>query len=300
MRNKISVSNIIVNISPPKSGTTSLYHALARLPEIAPPQIKEPRFFAGEETDIYKEIPLALRVVGNYRQGILWYEKLFSADELTHYKIDFTTYYAVTRETPWLIKRHYPNAAFVFILRDPVKRFISHYFHYAKIGYRMPPLREVIETESDFSSFLFSFSRYTETYDRYATEFGPESICLLNFDDLSRKPASIEKRVSTFFDLPNFVYRPTDKEKNKAGVPRMRVFQNFIFSDRLKRLTGVVPPGLKTRLLQVRKRIVLLNTRTSPYKAERETEMVMLLEKLQPQVAFFNSIKNQLTGATVI
>ena len=61
------VQNIIVNISPPKCGTTSLYSALVRMDEVAESKIKEPRFFAGDQTNIYKDIPLALRISGNYK-----------------------------------------------------------------------------------------------------------------------------------------------------------------------------------------------------------------------------------------
>ncbi len=283
-------SNIIVNISPPKCGTTSLYFSLINNSHVSNSMIKEPRFFATDESDIFEDIPPSLRVKGNYGNGFGWHLGLFSTTSPDDYLIDFTTYYSVTRETPSLLKKHYPRAKFFFVMRDPVERYISHYYQYRKMGIILPDIGTLIRQESDLSNFFYSFCNYKDTYLRYAEEFGEESICILLFSDLLNNKEKVEELIAAFLGFDCFSYDPTDKEKNRSGVPRYGELQSFLFGENLKSITKYIPSHFKPTLLWLRKKIVLLNTRDEKYPELVQADKLYLNEKLNQQISFYDSV----------
>ncbi|MEH6446052.1 MAG: sulfotransferase domain-containing protein, partial [Oceanospirillaceae bacterium] len=147
----MSHRKILINISPPKCGTTSLYHALAKSNHTNSPMIKEPRFFAREESDIYKKIPASLRVRGEYLNGIDWFFLLFADANPDGLYLDFTTYYSITKETPELLKLNFSDVKCIMLLREPVARFVSQYWQYKKMGVNLPSIEKIIHGDDDLS-----------------------------------------------------------------------------------------------------------------------------------------------------
>lgn len=98
-----------------KAGTTSLYHALAQHPETMPSRTKEIHFF-----DL------------NYARGLGWYRFHFpgSASHPTaRLRFESSPYYLFHPCVPKLVHKHLPDAKFIVLLRDPVARAYSHYWH---------------------------------------------------------------------------------------------------------------------------------------------------------------------------
>ncbi|MDB4235162.1 sulfotransferase domain-containing protein [bacterium] len=282
------MANLIVNISPPKCGTTGLYFALVASREVIGSTLKEPRFFAGEGDGDAPNLPNAMTTVGNYSNGLGWHDGLFKGERGERYRIDFTTYYAIIPETPQLIAQHYPNTKFIFVLRDPVKRFISQYYQYTKMGIRMPSIEEVVLGGNPISDLIYRFSDYRSTHERFAEAFSEEAIQFLDFRDLTQDYEKVAQACNAFLGTDDIEYDPSDREKNSAGRPRLGLLQRALFSDTARRAFQGVSPALKTKLLRIRKKVILANVKAEEYPPLPLWLETVLHERLAAQTTFYH------------
>ena len=284
---KQTMANLIVNISPPKCGTTALYFALAASHEIIGSTLKEPRFFASDDNGDLPGLPAALTMAGNYTAGLGWHDELFKDETSERYRIDFTTYYAITPGTPELIAQHYPNAKLVFVLRDPVKRFVSQYYQYIKMGIKMPSIDEVVQGGNPVSDLIYRFSDYRDTYARFTQAFGEEAILLLDFKDITQNYETISQACNAFLGIEDVNYDPSGREKNVAGRPRFGLLQRMMFNDSIRGMLRGVSPALKTKLLRVRKKAILANVKAEQYPPLSSQSEAILSERLAGQTEFY-------------
>jgi hypothetical protein len=100
-------------ISPPKTGSSSLFSLLKRHSSISGCSLKEPYFFSQ-----------------NFSKGLNYYNDLFPPDNC-FYRMEASTTYFSNREVAKLIKQNcQENIKIICVLRNPVERFISQYKHF--------------------------------------------------------------------------------------------------------------------------------------------------------------------------
>lgn len=103
-----------------KAGTTSLYHALARHPDVFMSTPKEPEFFARDEF---------------YVRGIEDYATLFDAagaDQLCGEASTIYTLSPLFPDSARRIARHLPEVKLIYVLREPTSRSYSYYLQQVK------------------------------------------------------------------------------------------------------------------------------------------------------------------------
>ncbi|MGF1450992.1 MAG: sulfotransferase domain-containing protein [Opitutales bacterium] len=106
----------------PKCESTTLYEALAAHPEIAVTQVKEPMFFsARDHLDQY--FPKAY-VQARREQDFTAYRSFFQPPDRP-VRLDASVGYLEESGIPERIAAHLPSARILFLLRDPVERFLS-------------------------------------------------------------------------------------------------------------------------------------------------------------------------------
>ena len=122
--------NDIANSSPPpnlfilgaaKCGTTTLHSYLIAHKEIFMSEIKELGFFVPEFSYQPKELS--------------WYLSLFEQAENYRYIGESSTHYTKVPFYDGVAERVYmfaPEARLIYIVRDPIERAISHYWHNTK------------------------------------------------------------------------------------------------------------------------------------------------------------------------
>jgi hypothetical protein len=126
-----------------RGGTTSLYHYLARHPQIAGAVLdKELHYF-----DLH------------YDRGPTWYRSRFptkggldrAARHLGARPVvgEASPYYLFHPLVPVRVAADLPRARFIAMLRDPVERAWSHYRHMVDLGYESLSFEAAIERESE-------------------------------------------------------------------------------------------------------------------------------------------------------
>ena len=197
--------NFIV-IGAMKAGTTSLYEYLNQHPQILPCAQKEVHYF-----------------VHHLNKGLDWY--------LAHFPpvVGEGNYLTGEASPGYLcntiqseVKQTFPQVKLLAILRNPIERAISHYYHNVKHGIEMRSFEaamtaelQAIATLSDINlvketknwsgeqGYLFS-GLYVYFLQKWLAKFPKEQLLVIQSEDLYRQPKIIMKTVFEFLELPNF------------------------------------------------------------------------------------------------
>ena len=151
-----------------KAGTTTLHGVLGSHPEIFMSPLKEPRYFAGIEPHLlypyFDDAPLP------DPEG-RWYSAMFEpavGDPQIRYAGEASPDYTKLPTFPGCAERIHefnPEARIVYILRDPVRRSLSHYWHNVRIVMEDRGLLEAIEEDPEVIA-LSDYARQIEPYLR--------------------------------------------------------------------------------------------------------------------------------------
>tara|TARA_B100002019_G_scaffold293521_1_gene321888 strand:+ start:3396 stop:4172 length:777 start_codon:yes stop_codon:yes gene_type:complete len=104
-------------MSPPKTGSSSLFYLLKQHPFISGCSLKEPQFFSN-----------------NFTKGLDYYNDLFPVDDCLYRMEASTTYFSDEWAVPKMQKTCDKNIKIICVLRNPVERFISQYKHFRAIN----------------------------------------------------------------------------------------------------------------------------------------------------------------------
>jgi hypothetical protein len=130
-------------------------------------------------------------------------------------------------EVPARIRKHLPNAKLIAVLRNPVDRAVSAYFHSINYGF-LPPLdvevgmRRLISDPSFSSEHKRSleiiefgyYYRYLSKYDHYIKN---GQMLILLHEDITSKPLESVQRVYDFLSVPgDFVPDSLDSRPQKV------------------------------------------------------------------------------------
>jgi hypothetical protein len=138
-------------------------------------------------------------------------------------------------ECPERIHRHIPSARLIAILRNPVERAISAYYHYIKMGFApVKPankgLLEIIygEHEEQYprATEIIEFGLYHKHLSRYLNYFDREQMLIMLYDDIKKSPLDSLKEISRFLEIDEEYVPQSLHSRPQAGVysiPRLRL-----------------------------------------------------------------------------
>jgi len=241
----------LINISPPKTGTTYLFNCFAETKEFNIPKLKEPKFLLEKVIYETNNLPEGLRIKSNYNRGINWYLSLFQGD-VTSIKLDFTTLYNLNSKKI----KNLPNSEnlYLFILRDPFERLISHYYQYDKMGISQPRIEDIFKQKSSISEFYRSFINSERVLDLYKED----EILILNFDDIKNKNTKLVKYLNEKLRSKNFSF--FDTNKYERGSAKYKFISKLIFNKWTSKMAKVLPNFLYVTAIKTRKFIIKKNT----------------------------------------
>ena len=192
-----------------KCGTTSLAHLLEQHPEICLSTPKEPQFYWT-----------------NWEEGFAWYRQRFTARP-GQILLDASQGYSMApwsalNGTPddWPVpKRIYaarPDAKLIYIVRDPVARAVSNYWH-AKRYWEKLTLEEAIAQKRPY----LLASLYHRQVSLFREYFAKEQFLFLSFEDLKANPAEVAHRCAEFLGVAAHDFAIGDtRARNQSYVSR--------------------------------------------------------------------------------
>lgn len=174
-----------------KAGTTSLYHCLDQHPQIQVSPVKEPHFFAPAENGIPSP-PGRIESLEEYEQ--LFDPSFEARGEASQSYTNFPR----RNRIPERIEELVPDARFLYLVRDPIARTVSHYRHWVATGKECRPLRDVLKDPYYPYSYLTCHSLYARQLELYLRRFPEEQIMVIDQADLLADPQSTLRKVFAF------------------------------------------------------------------------------------------------------
>jgi len=249
-----------------KCGTTSLHDYLGKHPEIFTTTPKEIHFFTENKFDedkieeYYINFKSEKKIVGTSPQNYTKY-----------HKPEFSGVAA-------RLKHYLPNVKLIYLVRDPLKRIVSHYNESQESG--SSPSVGLNETLfRDNNHHYIRTSEYYNQLSQYLPYFKKSQILILSLEDLQSNRLQVLNKVFNFLgveELDNFSL--FDYSLNKSGDKRRNsMFWSFIYG-----FYQYLPTAFKQlKLLQGIKKNKFLNklTKTHIKKEELSEDAVNMLTK---------------------
>lgn len=210
-----------------RCGTTSLHHRLVQHPSIVPALKKEIHFFDLE-----------------FERGARWYRshfphqaRLASRGLLTG---EASPYYLSHPLAARRAAEVIPDTRLIVVLRNPVDRAYSHYWHSVRLKAEMLSFQDAIEAEADriagesekiagdtgYRSFTHQHqayltrSHYADELETWFAQFPRKQFLILSREALSRDEAHQSERLFAFLGLQKHE-TAAQPRLNKASYPRM-------------------------------------------------------------------------------
>jgi hypothetical protein len=198
-----------------KSGTTSLYRWLSTHPDIGMSRDKETDYFVAEKS---------------FARGPDWYaaqftpgRKIYGEASPNYSKVDDF------QGVPGRIRAALPDVRLIYLVRDPVTRFVSQYRHSWTMGdiamspHELPSTREY--------AHILNTSRYARQVEAYLAEFEADRLQIVDFDDLVGDPETTLDHLHRFLGAgvhrtPMVAVHNENSEMWRIPAPLLRFAQS--------------------------------------------------------------------------
>lgn len=218
-----------------KSGTTSLHGYLKRHPQIFMSEPKEPSYFTP--------------AVGYYPSSLDWYLGLFKDAGDAEVVGESSTHYTMLPKLPGVPERiaeFCDSPRFIYLMRDPIDRIISQYWHGVRQELQHRSMLAAIRREPEFTAF----SDYAMQLEPYLAAFGRDRVLVLTFEELVSEPKRILRETFAWLGVDPSLAPPALERKNARPetllTPRgFAVLQKFRHSEIWNELAPRVPKPLR-------------------------------------------------------
>ena len=267
MKSKSSSLPDFVIIGAMKSATTSLQEQLAGQPGIFMCTPKEPNFFSDAD---------------QYAKGMSWYSGLFAEAPEGSLLGEASTHYTKLPTYPEVVSRlkeHLPNARFIYVMRHPVDRLVSHYIHEWSTGvYRCG-----IEVAINKYPELVAYGSYAMQLEPYFETFGRDAVLPVFFDRLLKEPQSELERICRFIGYQGQPAWIHDLKPDNVSSERIRRFPGYSllaeFGPAVWLRRNFIPQGLRNAVkakLRMQKRPVLGDDTRGRLESEFDRDLAQL------------------------
>jgi hypothetical protein len=228
-----------------RCGSTTLWGMLSQHPDVFFPNEKELHFFSS-----YRVEPDE----GREQARLEEYLRHFASAAPGQICGEATPNYLFDAGACARIRVLLPRVRLLVILRDPVARAWSHYWHQVRRGRETLGFEAALEAEASrigagdpLARSRFSYlarGRYVESLRRYEQAFTREPICVVFLEELQREPAAVMARVCTHLGLSAApLAQVTLPHANQGSFPRWPKLAAL--GNELQRLATAAGPGVE-------------------------------------------------------
>ncbi len=234
-----------------KSGTSSLHHILSCHEQVFIPS-GEVFFFDVDDVEQHPDFfarssshPRDRDLEANLETYLAWYRGFFArAGEDQLIGEDSTTYLASTK-APARIARMLPEVKLIALLRDPVRRAYSHYWHWVTTGRVSESFEKVLRTRP---RVLLDRGKYDLHLERYGAFFGQDRLRVVIFDDFIGAQDRVISDLCSYLGLEGTVdLSSIDAHRNAARPPlstRGRLLANRLWPAVMRKNYNKEIPGM--------------------------------------------------------
>ena len=218
---------IIIGVA--RCGTSSLFTNLLKHPDTCGPMLPKTTLSYEKECHFFD------KKINDPRYPIRWYKERFESPQ-NHVKyFEATPNYLSDPKTPAHIKRYMPDAKFIAMLRNPVDRAWSHYFHWHRR--RAWPIKTLKQKNHP----VITKGIYWQQLERWFQFFKREQLLIIRSEDffanpkliitqcfefLSLKPYDINRKAITYWD-PKREYLVSRRKYEKIPENNANWLRNF-------------------------------------------------------------------------
>lgn len=219
-----------------KSGTSTLAAILSQHPEVSFCKIKEPSFF---------NYP-----VSREQHQLSAYHELFTEQPGTIYGEASTLYscYPEFIQTENRIFNYNPDAKIIYLMRNPVKRIRSQYWHNMinkRTRYHVSKMFEEIQLDHTY----LSRSRYGLQLEKYFSVFPKHNIHVEFMENLIQQPATTLQNLYNFLNIKNLLVAELTPEMHHRNKSSERLSAGFLYRLLSKSdLSKIIPLSLRHKL----------------------------------------------------
>ena len=229
-----------------KAGTSSLCDYLGQHPDVYVSPVKEPHYFSRADHPLEPAISEEAD-----------YLRLFRGARDERVLLEASVSYFWDADSPSAIRAAVPEAKAIVLLREPVARAYSHYWHAVRYGAEPRSFLEAVADElagrrpphhGRRVEPYIRRGRYLEALQRFRSVFGPDLLVLL-LDDLTARPREVLVRVFEFIGVDPARADSIDLEASNAfALPRNAFAARMLNSPTARRLARrAIPRTLRAR-----------------------------------------------------
>ncbi|SFR58652.1 Sulfotransferase domain-containing protein [Marinobacter daqiaonensis] len=204
-----------------RSGTTSLYLYLEQHPDIYFSDVKELNFFSNPRF---------------WSKGVKWYESRFRPKKHVSRIGEASTSYTRApffKDVPKEISNYAPDSKLIYIVRNPIDRFISHYLHRVQLGQETRGISEIIPNLEN-EPFAWQ-GRYHYQLEQFLNFFKDDQVCVISMENLKQSPEDLMKKVFQFLEIDDqfsvkksgtvFNANQNTTRKSKLGLALLSIYR---------------------------------------------------------------------------
>jgi hypothetical protein len=207
-----------------KAGTTSMHHILNHHDNVFIPR-REIYFF--DIDDVEQHPDFSMDKMGKWtfhdydcywHDYLDWYRRFFQKAADAQVVGEDSTTYMASSKAPARIARLLPNVKLIFMLRDPVTRAYSHYWHLVNSG------RAIYDFEGTLRhtpGTILQRGYYKEQIERFKQHFPGDQLKVVIFEEFTKNIQAVVDDVCKFLGLRVTVDTGTvDTHRNIGTAPR--------------------------------------------------------------------------------
>jgi len=161
-----------------------------------------------------------------------WYKSFYDNLPDSTLKGEDSTTYLASNKVPPRIKNIFPDVKLIFMLRDPVERTISHYWHLVKTGRTTMKLEKMLKYKQET---LLQRSYYKDQILRYKSIFDDDQLKFIVFEEFIENMQGKIDEICNYLNIEEKINIDTiNTHFHKTKYPifhRLRLFINHFFKD---------------------------------------------------------------------
>lgn len=215
MENDLKVN--FLGIGAGKSATSWIFYCLREHPQICCSSKKETAFWSKRSWEFGG---------GNYEKGMDWYKTFYSHCPPGIIKGEFCTRYLSDQDSPYLIKKHFPEVKIIVSLRNPAEGAFERYYSiWRGLGNKKRP--KTFRTAAEIEPRIIGDGFYYKHLKRYFELFPKENILVLIYEDIGKDPLGFIQKIYQFLGvnhefIPQNAYKKDLNSREEINMRKLR------------------------------------------------------------------------------